>query len=496
MFWKKEKRQDKPKKSNQRAQTQSSTLKKDLQAARTSPVLNFGFNANSGANINLLLLRTLPTMRAYSREAVLKNPIGRKYMNLSVDGVVGSDGIYCKPAVELDKSDEELHEINKQLEKLFDRWAYNAESFSIDGALSFDLFQQTIEKVRVQDGECFIRIHNIDGQIKLEILDAARLTQVNNQVLPDNTYISNGIQFDKYHRPLNYYFCKYNPVTYTFDTGNYEVIPASEICHYFIADVQGQERGTPDLVATSKLIDDLKSFTEAALTAKRVSASTMAYITNSSDNSQVNLIDGEEDTITPVYTEYFEPGFIGELGKNQDIKTISPTNGTDGISEFTTELMNQISMGLNVTKQALLADTSNASFSAARLTEKLQATTFRTRTNVLINKVLKPIYTAWLMNEMFNNNKLNLKFSDFEDLVCARYIPQKPISLDPLKDIQAEIAQLNAGLKSKTQVISEMGGDPRVVLEEIEKERANNKEVVQDGTQEQQEGTTSTPPGD
>jgi len=97
---------------------------------------------------------------------------------------------------------------------------------------------------------------------------------------------------------------------------------------------------------------------------------------------------------------------------------------------------------------------------------------------------------------MFNNNKLNLKFSDFEDLVCARYIPQKPISLDVLKDIQAEAALLNAGLKSKTQVISEMGGDPRVVLEEIEKERANNKEVVQDGTQEQQEGTTSTPPGD
>ena len=81
--------------------------------------------------------------------------------------------------------------------------------------------------------------------------------------------------------------------------------------------------------------------------------------------------------------------------------------------------MNQISMGLNVTKQALLADTSNASFSAARLTEKLQQTTFRTRTNVLINKVLKPIYVAWLKNEMLNNNKLRSKFSDFDDLICA-----------------------------------------------------------------------------
>lgn len=133
--------------------------------------------------------------------------------------------------------------------------------------------------------------------------------------------------------------------------------------------------------------------------------------------------------------------------------------------------MNQISMGLNVTKQALLSDTSNASFSAARLTEKLRVTTFRTRTNVLISKVLKPIYAAWLKNEMLHNNTLNLSFSDFDDLICARFISQKPISLDPVKDIQAEVMQLDAGLKSKTQVIAELGGDPVKVLAEIAKEK-------------------------
>ncbi|HDC4284586.1 phage portal protein [Enterobacter cloacae] len=503
MFWKKKQPEIIPevkpvqkREKQQRAKTTpSSTLKKDLNAVRNTAVLNFGFNANSGNNINFLILKALPTMRAVSRDAVLKNPIGRKYMNLSVDGVCGSDGVYVKPAVELDSTEEEINQINTQLEKLFDRWAYDPDKFSLDGSLSFDLFQQNVEKIRVQDGECFIRIHKIKGTIKVEVLDSARLLQVNNQHLGDGTYISNGIRFDTNHRPIEYYFCRFDPVTYSFFTGDYEVIPASEICHYFIADQVGQERGLPDLVASSKLIEDLKNFTEAALTAKRVSASSMAFITNSEQESTALLDADDVEGVTPTYTEYFEAGFIGELNYGQDIKTVTPTNGVDGIDQFTNELMNQISMGLNVTKQALLADTSNASFSAARLTEKLQQTTFRTRTNVLINKVLKPIYMAWLKNEMLNNNKLDLSFSDFDDLICARYISQKPISLDPVKDIQAEILKLDAGLVSKTQVIAELGGDPVKVLAEIEAEK-ENKEDIQDGNQTTKEGTNDTPTSD
>lgn len=478
------------KKKRQR-NAQPSTLKKDIQSVRNTAVMNFGFNSNTGSNINFLLFKALNHFRSFSRDAVLKNPIGRKYMLTSVDGVTGSEGIYCKPAIELDLNDDEKATIDAQLEKLFDRWAYNPDKFSLDGSMSFDIFQQICEKHRVQDGECFVRIHNINGTIKLEILDSSRLTQLNNQFLQNGNYISNGIEFDQYHRPVNYYFCKVNPINYNNVMGEFDVIPAAEICHYYIADQSGQERGIPDMLASSKLLADLVNFTDAALTAKRVSASSMAFIINNSDTQQVDLLEAKEE-VTPLYTEYFEAGFIGELGEGQDIKTVTPSNGVDGIDVFTTELMNQISMGLNITKQTLLSDTSNASFSAARLTEKLQATTFHTRTNVLITKVLKPIYIAWLKNEMLNNSKLNLSFSDFDDISCARFIRQTPISLDPVKDIEAITMQLDAGLMSKTQAIALLGGDPRKVMKEIEAEQANSKENIENGTQNEQKGTDDT----
>lgn len=507
MFWNKKTKEEKPVVKPQASKKRfidspQSNLKRDLQAVRgmSTPVISFGFTSGTGsANINNIIRWFLSDWRNASRDAVMKTPIGRKYMNLSVDGVVGAEGVYIKPNPSLDNMDtDELHVLSQKLEKVFDRWAYDADRFSIDGSMTLDLFQQTVEKIRVTDGECFVRIHNVNGTIKVEIIDAARLTQLNNQWLDNGNYISNGIEFNQYHKPVNYYFCIYNPITYTYDATSFEIIPASEICHYFIADAMGQERGVPDMISTAKTMEDLKNFTEATLIAKRVSASTTAFITNNNNETdQVDLMAGEEDSIA-TYTEYLEAGAIFELGKNQDIKTVNPQSGVDRIGEFTDELMNQISMGLNVTKQSLMGSTADASFSAAKLAERLQATTFRTRTNALISKVLKPIYLAWMKNEMLNNNSLNLSFSDFDDLVCARYIPVKPISLDPTKDIQAEIMLLDAGLKSKTQIISEMGGDPRITMEEIAKEKEeNNKEIESNGfeTKQTEEGTNDSSTG-
>jgi len=183
MFWRNKeevKPQVKPKKIKEKySDKPQQTLKRDLQNVRgmNTPIVNFGFTSGTGSqNLNNLIRWFLSDWRNASREAVLKNPLGRKYMNLSVDGVIGAEGVYVKPTPSLDyMNQDELHELSQKLEKRFDRWAYDADRFSLDGSMTFDIFQQTIEKIRVQDGECFIRIHKINGTLKLEIVDAARL---------------------------------------------------------------------------------------------------------------------------------------------------------------------------------------------------------------------------------------------------------------------------------------------------------------------------------
>ena len=63
-----------------------------------------------------------------------------------------------------------------------------------------------------------------------------------------------------------------------------------------------------------------------------------------------------------------------------------------------------------------------------------------------------------------------------EYLVC-NWLPTKWDWVDPLKDANAEIAQIEAGLKSRTQAIAERGYDAEQVDAEIARDRDREKRL-------------------
>jgi len=60
-------------------------------------------------------------------------------------------------------------------------------------------------------------------------------------------------------------------------------------------------------------------------------------------------------------------------------------------------------------------------------------------------------------------------------LLAADWLPTKWDWVDPLKDANAEIAQIEAGLKSRTQAIAERGYDAEQVDREIAAEHARER---------------------
>jgi len=452
-------------------QVGSQNLKRSI-AASSRPVIDFGNSGVGTTNINSVLRFALTSIRNKSRELSLHNAVARGYIQKCADGVVGADGITVKPNVQLSGDNSVL---NATLEKLYYRWAEEPNSFSQDGQLSIDLFQQVVEKTRARDGECFIRLHMIDNQVQVSIIDAARLVSTKFASLTGGSYISNSIEFTAVGRPVAYHIANYNPTQYTIDTSTYERVPADEIIHYFIPEFPGQERGIPDLIAGQKALQMIAEYIEAVVVGRKISSSTTAFVTNSASND----IDLEENE-TRINTEYLESGAIFELAPGADIKTVSPPSATDTVGEFVDSILSHVAMGLSITKMNLMGDTSNSSFSSAKLADRLQQTTFRTRSNTLISRVLKPLYKMWLKNEMLVNRKLKLNFKDFLEIAEARYIPVRQISIDPGKDADYEIALANAGLKSKQQIIHEMGYEPAQVFREIAEEEAMiNKETEQ-----------------
>ena len=63
-----------------------------------------------------------------------------------------------------------------------------------------------------------------------------------------------------------------------------------------------------------------------------------------------------------------------------------------------------------------------------------------------------------------------------EYLAC-NWLPTKWDWVDPLKDANAEIAQIEAGLKSRTQAIAERGYDAEQVDAEIARERDRERRL-------------------
>lgn len=463
--------------------------KKQPHQARRHQVLNTEFKANTrsltglpnkilgsygtglqNVNINSVLRQSLTGLRDASRSLVLQNPYARQYVNLSAGTVAGADGITVRPSpIGLDGSTD--HVLADQLDKLFYQWASDANRFSADGTISFDTFQALAERTRSTDGECYVRLHNDGDELQVSIIDAARIPSTKNELLKDGAYISNGIERDKNGRVLAYHVADVHPLNYSIQTNSTQRVPASEVLHYFIPEFPGQERGFPDCIAVIKTLDDFNSYNEATIVQKKIASSAMGFITNTDSNHE-ELLDGENPERE--FVEYFEPGSIKELAPGQQIQTLNPTAGTDKITEFYDACLTTISTGLGIPKQSLISDTSSASYSASKLADRMSREGFKTRSNLLISKVLKPIYREFIKRVMVSELN-NLSFTNFENISNCTFITLKQVSLDLVKDAQYEQILLDMGVKSRSQIIRDfLGMEPQHIFDELKREAEIN----------------------
>lgn len=423
-------------------------------------------------NINAVLRQSLTALRDASRSLTLQNPYARRYVSMSAGNVAGADGITIRPApIVGDHTDQVLAD---RLDKLFYEWASDVSRFSLDGTLSLDMLQALAERSRCTDGDFFLRLHP-GRTLQISVIDAARIPSTKNELLKNGAYISNGIERDRNGKVLAYHIADINPLNYTINASSTERVPANEILHYFIPEFVGQERGFPDFISVFKTLEDFNSYNEAAVIQKKIASSSMGFVT-SSDTMQDELLDSEP--VEREHIEYFEPGTIKELQPGQQIQVLNPTAGTDKITEFSDAVLTTISTGLGVPKSMLTGDTQNASFSAAKMADRISKENFKTRSNLLISKILKPVYREFVKRLMVSELN-NLSFLDFENIANVTFNLPKQVSLDPVKDAQYEQILLNMGVKSRSQIIRDLGMEPQHVFDELEMEiniKTNNEQ--------------------
>ena len=170
------------------------TMKRELNAIRTSSAVRsaLGLGASyTGLDINAVINQQLPALMIESRDLALNNPIAKTYFTESANAVAGSEGLYLRPDLHLFENEQDNIDMSQKLEERFYAWSENPEVFDVRGELDFSTFQNLLELERSINGEAFVRIHTINGQLRIELIEAVRVPVNNNQFFDDGRYVSN-----------------------------------------------------------------------------------------------------------------------------------------------------------------------------------------------------------------------------------------------------------------------------------------------------------------
>lgn len=421
-----------------------------------------GFRA-SRAHVNTLIAAAGDTITSRARWLVRNNGYAANAVDAFANHVVG-DGI--KPSSSIaDPAQKEA------LQKLWLAWTDDADA---EGLTDFYGIQRRAAREVFIAGEVFLRIRmrrpedglSVPMQLQMLPSEMLPLEMTRQPGLPGVGSIRQGIEFDAIGRRVAYHFLRRHPGDMTDPglAGETVRVPASEVIHILDPLEAGQLRGVSRFAAAMVKLFTLDLYDDAELERKKTAAMFAMFIT--SPAPEVALEPAEDDLEV-------EPGQVVRLDPGEDVTTpATPDSGTT-YELFQYRTLLQIAAALGVPYGYLTGDTARGNFSNTRIA----LVDFRRRISafqhsVMVYQLCRAVWERWMDTAVFSGalDLPGFATNRREHLACE-WLPTKWDWIDPMKDASAEILQIEAGLKSRTQAISERGYDAESVDREIATER-------------------------
>ena len=397
--------------------------------------------------------QNIVTARRYS----VGDDYTRRMLDALVDGAVGMDGIQFVFA-------------NARAQELWDNWAWNRSApFE-----RIDDLQRDMVKGVIRDGEAFYDV-SADGE-------GPFVTEID----PLQIDIESGVKYASDGRATSY-------MVKNLDSDVPSSVSAERIIHMYRHDFPQQRRGTSWMTPTFPYIDKLRQVEHYMVMAFRNIANNPYYITLSDDafrglpakptnDTSTNRLDleaglGDEDPAefpdsdTP--EDYPSPVQVFKdldgterfaVVQGVEFNTIELPAGlrTAEYAELKRSLLTRIAKGLGLSYQAVYGDIRDANYSSMRHAVLQDQATYR-RVQRILEVGLQGIYERWALAMSIMEPRL--------DLSILRVVRPTWESIDPSKDVAADVALVDSALFSRQELIRARGADPEQVFEEILAER-------------------------
>lgn len=407
------------------------------------------------------------TVRDRARDSTRNDGIAAAIVRQWTSAIVGS-GIGVRPSVDDPK-------LKAKLSELWHEFKENSDFYAIQ---HLDSLQATIISAVIRDGECFAHLihgsHPNDFSLQIKLLESDMCPFEHNSFAANGNPISAGIEYDTLGRKVAYHMYRFHPgESQTMSNFAWDLIrvPADEILHIFASDRPGQQRGISWLAPVLTQLKNLSDYEDALLERTKLQNLYTGFITRPSPapgQEGVDPLTGEMISFAnngaPMIS--LEPGAMVELAPGEDVRfSAPPSTGADHADYIKTRLQ-AIASGVGLPFISISGDVENLSDRSLRVViQDFRRQVEAHQYNLIINQFLKPVYKMWLYCSVMTGP---LSPSDARKAALCEFAPPRFRYIHPVQDVQSLKAEVDAGFRSRSSVIAELGNDP----DQVDAERA------------------------
>ena len=323
-------------------------------------------------------------LRSRARYEVANNGHARGIVNTLANYVVGTG-----PRLQMLTDDAEA---NHAIELAFSRWAKAVR-------LSHKLW--TMRVSQCESGEVFAVLSTnprVDSPIKLDL----RLIEADQVTTPwrlrDGEHLIDGIQYDEFGNPLNYFVLKRHPGDTSFwktGTGgrdDFDVIPAEAVVHLYRAERPGQSRGVPEITSSLSLFAMLRRYSLAVLSSAEQAALPSGVIYTDAP------ADSEAANVEPMDQVEMDRGLWLTMPYGWKVGQIRAEQPTTMYGDYTSKVLNEIARPLNMPFNIASGNSAGYNYASGRLDHQSFFKAIRIDQAHIADIVLDAIFRGW-MNE-------------------------------------------------------------------------------------------------
>jgi lambda family phage portal protein len=420
-----------------------------------------GWNAGT-SEVNALISGSGDRLRALSRDTMRKNSWARSAEDSIVSNCVGTGS---RPVSK--------HPVASTKKKLQDRWNRFAETCDPSGNLDIYGMQMTACRETVQAGEMLGRLlRRRNGTLQIQLLESEMLPYNKNAVIP-NGWIQTGIEFNPNLEKTAYWLWRQHPGSLASLPQPQELlrVSADQVLHTFKVLRANQLRGEPWLTQVLIKLHELGKYDDAEIVRKNCAAM-IAFIIEENDptdpmfgeNQATAQRDDSGIALAPI-----QPGSTVKLRRGETIKTLNPADVGGMYGTFMKMQLQNVAIAIGSLYADMSGDYDGMNFTTIRAANNASQRKWRQYQKLTLDHQFnKPIWRAFVESEIMQGNFSAREYEkDPWAFLNVDWRPERWVSADPLKDVEADERDCRAGFDSRASKISARGRDIEEVDDEI-----------------------------